>query len=316
MATSGSINLTASRDDVITEALELLGVLPEGESPNASQLISCARTFNYMIKALQADGLNLFAMQQQYLFTNKDQSAYTLTSTTTDHYTASFVQTALASDALSGATTITVDSITGISASDKIGVYQDDDTVHWTTVNGAPSGSTVTLTAALTAAASTDAVVYAYTTKANRPMRVLDAVIHHAESDTDIPIFVGSRTEYFNQTDKNTDSRVNTVYYDPQVTTPKLYVWPQSDDERDYLKLYVQRTLDDLDAASDDMDFPQEWFLFLAYRLALLIAPKYGKPLESMSVLSQIAEQEYERVRGFDAENVSVFLMPDLSNGR
>lgn len=316
MATSGSINLTASRDDVITEALELLGVLPEGDVPNAAQLTSCARTFNYMIKALQADGLNLFAMQQQYLFTQADQSAYTLNGSTTDHYTTRFVETALSADAVSGATSITVDLITGILDADKIGVYQSDGTVHWTTVSGAPSGSTVTLAAALTAAANTDAVVYAYTAKAGRPMRLLEATVHHAASNTDIPIFVGSRTEYFSQTDKATDARVNTVYFDPQVATPKLYVWPQSDDERDYLKLYVQRTLEDLDAATDEVDFPQEWFLFLSYRLALLIAPKYGKPLESMSVVSQIAEQEYERVRGFDAENVSIFLMPDLSNGR
>lgn len=310
MATSGSINLTATRDDIITEALELLGVLPEGESPNSAQLTSAARTFNYMVKAWQADGLNLFAMQQAFLFTNKDQSAYTLNSTTTDHYTASFVETALAADAASGATTITVDSITGISASDKIGVYQDDDTVHWTTVSGAPSGSTVTLAAALTAAASDDAVVYAYTDKADRPMRVLEATVHHASSGTDIPVHIGSRTEYFEQTDKNTDSRVNTVYYDPQVTAPKLYVWPQSDDERDYLKLYVQRTLDDLDAASDDVAFPQEWFLALAYGLATLLGPKHGKPLTSLAPLSEIAKQEYERVRGFDDEHVSVYLMP------
>lgn len=316
MATSGSINLTATRDDIITESLELLGVLPEGESPNASQLTSSARTFNYMIKAWQADGLNLFAMQEVFVFTNKDQSAYTLNSSTTDHYTASFVKTALSADALSGATSITVDSITGISNGDNIGVYQDDDTVHWTTVNGAPSGSTVTLTTGLTAAASDDAVVYAYTSKATRPMRVLEAVIHHGESNTDIPVFVGSRTEYFSQTDKETDSRVNTVYYDPQVASPTLYVWPQSDDERDYLKLYIQRTLDDLDTASDDVDFPQEWFLALSYQLAMLLAPKYGKPLESMSVIAQIAASEYERVRNFDAENVSIFLMPDLSNGR
>ena len=306
MPTSGSINLSASRDDIITEALEMIGVLGEGDSPNANQLTSAARTLNYMIKSWQADGINLFAVQQAYLFLIKNQSSYSLISSTTDHYTASFVETTTSAAASSGASTITVTSATGISASDKIGVYQDS-TMHWTTVNGVPSGTTVTLTAALTADVASGAVVYAYTSKANRPMRVLEAVVH---DDFDVPIHIGSREEYFNQSDKGTDSRVNTVYYDPQVTTPKLYVWPQTDDERHYLKLYIQRTLEDFDAAADVPDFPQEWYLPLAYNLAVLIAPKHGKTRTSLETIFSLAEREYQRVKGFDTESTSIFLAP------
>ena len=307
MPTSGSINLSASRDDIITEALEILGVLGEGVSPNSDQITSAARTLNYMVKAWQADGINLFAVQQVYLFLIKNQSAYSLIGTTTDHYTASFVETTTSAAASSGATTITVTSATGISASDKIGVYQDS-TMHWTTVNGAPSGSTVTLTAALTADVASGAVVYVYTSKANRPMRILEAVAN--DSGFDIPIHIGSREEYFNQSDKGTDSRVNTVYYDPQVTAPKLYVWPQADDERDYLKLYIQRTLEDFDASADVPDFPQEWYLPLAYNLAVLIAPKHGKSSSVLGDLAALARNEYERVKGFDTEATSIFLAP------
>ena len=307
MPTSGSINLSASRDDIITEALEILGVLGEGVSPNSDQITSAARTLNYMVKAWQADGINLFAVQQVYLFLIKNQSAYSLIGTTTDHYTASFVETTTSAAASSGATTITVTSATGISASDKIGVYHDS-TMHWTTVNGAPSGSTVTLTAALTADVASGAVVYVYTSKANRPMRVLEAVAN--DSGFDIPIHIGSREEYFNQSDKGTDSRVNTVYYDPQVTAPKLYVWPQADDERDYLKLYIQRTLEDFDASADVPDFPQEWYLPLAYNLAVLIAPKHGKSSSVLGGLAALARNEYERVKGFDTEATSIFLAP------
>ena len=306
MATSGSINLSASRDDIITEALEILGVLAEGTTPSAAQLTSCARTLNYMIKAWQADGINLFAVQQVYLFLIKNQSAYSLISTTTDHYTASFVETTTSAAALSGASSIVVTSATGISASDKIGVYQDS-TMHWTTVNGAPSGSTVTLTAPLTADVASGAVVYAYTSKAKRPMRVLESVIH---DENDTPIHVGSREEYFNQSGKDTDGRVNTIYFDPQVETPKLYVWPQTDDERHYLKLYVQRTLDDVDSAVNEVDFPQEWYLPLAANLAVLLGPKYGKSLNMLAAISAMADREYQRVSGFDTEAVSIFLAP------
>ena len=308
MPTSGSINLSASRYDIITEALEILGVLGEGVSPNADQLTSAGRTLNYMVKTWQADGINLFAVQQVYLFLIKNQSSYSLIGSTTDHYTAAFVETTTSAAASSGATTITVTSATGISSGDKIGVYQDS-TMHWTTVNGAPAGTTVTLTAALTADVASGAVVYVYTSKANRPMRVLESVVHD-HNGHDVPIHVGSREEYFNQSDKGTDSRVNTVYYDPQVTSPKLYVWPQTDDERHYLKLYIQRTLEDFDASADVPDFPQEWYLPLAYNLAVLIAPKHGKSSSVLGDLAALARNEYERVRGFDTEATSIFLGP------
>jgi len=62
MATSGSIDFAATRDDIITEALEQLGALGEGESPNAAQLASCGRTLNMLVKAWQGEGLNLFAL--------------------------------------------------------------------------------------------------------------------------------------------------------------------------------------------------------------------------------------------------------------
>jgi hypothetical protein len=46
-------------------------------------------------------------------------------------------------------TDLTVAAITGVASGDIIGILLDDGTTHWTTVNGAPSGSTITITAAL-----------------------------------------------------------------------------------------------------------------------------------------------------------------------
>jgi hypothetical protein len=44
--------------------------------------------------------------------------------------------------------------VTGVATTYNIGVQLDDGTFQWTTVNGAPSGSTVTLTAVLTDSAA------------------------------------------------------------------------------------------------------------------------------------------------------------------
>ena len=305
MATSGSIDFSATRDDIITESLELLGVLGEGEAANTDQLTSCARSLNMLVKTWQAEGLNLFAMQQAYLFLEVDTSSYLLPGA---HWTTSFSETTLAADAALGASTITVASAANISDADFIGIYQDG-TMLWTTVNGAPAGAVVTLTDVLTAAASSGAVVYSYTTAATRPMALLEAVVHQFNS-TDLPIEIVSRQEYHYQPLKTTDGRVVEIYYDPQVAAGRLYVWPESDDPRNYLKINVQRTLDDLDDAADDVDFPQEWFLPLAYNLAMALIPKYGTDKQRAAQIGSLATHWYDMALGFDREQVSVMFAP------
>lgn len=75
-------------------------------------------------------------------------------------YVSNGTSTALSANAAASAASITVSSINGFSSGDHIGVALDDATQHQTTINGAPSGSTITLTDALpSAAASGNAVV-------------------------------------------------------------------------------------------------------------------------------------------------------------
>ena len=50
MTTSGSSDFSVSRDDIITEALQQLGVIGEGGTPSANQLTDMSRLLNMMIK--------------------------------------------------------------------------------------------------------------------------------------------------------------------------------------------------------------------------------------------------------------------------
>lgn len=272
---SGSINYTASAHSIITEALEQLGVLSEGDTPNQAQIDSCIRTLNMMIKSWQSRKPHLFTLKQFILFPKKNQRKYSLASTTSDHFVTSYTQTALSADANSSATTISVDSISNISDGDYIGVEVDDDVVHWTTVNGSPSGSTITLTDGLSDSASEDGAVFAYTSKANRPMKIYQA-IERTKDTNDNTIEVITYEKYKDLSNKTTDGRVNQIYYDPQVGTGLLYVWPEPSIETNAIVMWSQRTIDDFDATTDDVAFPQEWYLALSFNLARYLAPKYG----------------------------------------
>ena len=312
MATSGSIDFVVTRDDVITEALELCGVLGEGESPNSDQLSSSSRTLNMLVKTWQANGLNLFAVQRLYVFLEKNKHEYTLNNSG-DHFTTSFVSTAINGAVSSGSSSITVDDASSILDSDNIGIKLDDGTMQWTTVNGAPSGNDITLSASLTDDVNDGATVYAYTSKANRPMKILEGYVHSDSSDT--PVEQVSRRTYWELSDKTDDGQVNQFYYDSQVSSPVLYVWPETDNVSDYLILHVQRTLEDFDAASDDADFPQEWYLPLAYNLAAILVPKYGVHPTQAKMINTWAQYYYRMAWEFDMEfGASVTFEPDLRN--
>lgn len=309
MATSGSIDFSISRDDIIEEALMHLGALGEGQAPSADQLTDHARTLNIMVKAWQNRGLNLWAIQRLTMALEEGKKEYILG---TDHIAESFTRTELSADAASGASTISVDSATGISNGYYIGVEQDDGSMHWTTVNGAPSGTTVTLTSALTDEASTDNQVYVYSSKYNAlgTKEILQAYIRDKDLN-DTPIFISSRTDYHNLAVKGTDGQVHTVYFQPNLTAGYIYVYPEADNETDTLEFVVKRTLEDFDAAGDTPDFPQTWYEALYLGLAYRLARVYGKSLEDRKELRDAAEEALWMAESNDIEHgTSIFFQP------
>ncbi len=311
MAISNSIDFIVDNTDIVTEALELLGVLGEGETPNSAQMTSSSRTLNMMVKNWQAEGLNLFAVRTQYLFPRKNQALYALGDTTTDHFTEQFNRTRTTAAAIAGANVIEVEDVAGITGSVNIGIASGTD-VQWTTVSGSVSGSDVTLTDTLTLDIPVGSIVYTYAQKASRPMKVLEGFIRLARSNTDIPLGNISRRRYNRLSVKATQGIVNQFYYDPQIAAGNLSLWPTTDDESNIITLFVQRTLSDLDSGTDNPEYPQEWYMPLAYNLALHLAPKYGIPPQDYAMVERQAITLYERAMGFDEElYTSVYFAVD-----
>ena len=314
MATSGSIDFTVTAEEIITEALELLGVLGEDETPSTGQLTSSMRTLNMLTKSWQADGLNLFSVKRLFLFIEKEKVSYELSSSTQDHFTTAFFETTTTVAASSGASTITVEDATDISTGDFIGIYNTNAELQWTFVDGAPVSNVVTLFATLDFDVDEGSVVYNYpaTNTANRPMLVLEAY-NQIFNATAIPLDLISRVDYYELTNRTTGGVINQVYYDPQIGTgANLFVWPTGDDERNFLELLTQRTLEDFDSSVDNPDYPQEWYMPLATNLARALAPKYGTPQMDYSRLMQQAREWYTMAKGFDSEiGTSMYIRPD-----
>lgn len=69
---------TISKFDIITESLEILGVLGEGEEPNNDQVESCNRTLTSIIKAWQTEGINIWAVDNLEIPIEEGKQSYTI----------------------------------------------------------------------------------------------------------------------------------------------------------------------------------------------------------------------------------------------
>jgi len=314
MATSGDISLTITRDDIITEALELLGVLEAGVSPNSDDLTSAARSLNFIIKAWQTDGLQVFTVKRGYLFLERSQHEYEL-STTGDHWTYEYKSTTLAADAAASQAQIDVTDITDMEVGGYFGLELDDGTVVWDTIATLDGGTLLSLTSNLDSIASSGNTVMYHTSKADEPMGVVEASLRN-ESLNDRPLEVMSRQEWSELSNKTYDGSVTQVYFDDRVTPPMLFTWPESAQDFDIIVLWIKRVTESFVTANDNPDFPQQWFYPLATNLAVAIGPKFGTPAtnKNFAEVKRQAVEWYEKAQNYDSgPEANVQLQPELS---
>ena len=316
MATSGSVDFSITRDNIITEALQLIGVIGEGETPSTNQKSDCSRSLNMMTKFWMADGMNLFVNQEIVLFPIKGQRQYTFGGSSVDRMTkeSEVITTKLNGSHSSSATALTVDSTTGMAVGDVIGVVTDSSGIHFSTITVVGSSTTLTIADALDDGCSDNDRVYTYTTAFTQKILNVNNAWVRSTEDTDIPINVISRQEYVDLSKKTESGRINQLYFDPQVTTANMNVWPVPDDSHtnERIHLYVTRAYEDFDGVTNESepDFPQEWYLPLCWGLAVIIAPKYGVTAHKYQELLAVSSSLKQQCDDWSTEKESLFLLP------
>lgn len=306
MGTSGSVDFNSTRDEIIKDALTLCRAIDPDETVPSAKITQATRFLNRMTKAFAAKGLHLWTEEKGILFLDKGTDLYTFpTAYATDPE--DFDDTTTSAAASSGASTIAVTAAGNIAAGDFLSIELDSGARQWTTVQSI-SGTTVTLAigTTLTGDVASGNEVIAFTTKVNRPLRIMSA--RRTLSGTDSPIELVSRDEYDDLPNKSGTGLVNEVYYRPKTTTGELYVWPTGDTATDRLSFTYQRPIEDFDSTSNNPDLPVEWHEFLVANLALRIAPSYGVDPSTFKMIRDQAATTEEIVEGFDSEFTSVYF--------
>lgn len=312
MASSGSIDFTRTRNQIIYGALRKCGVGAEGETPTSEQVDNAAADLNGLVKVWQKEGVHLWTLQECVLLLDTSSTYYDLGASGDRYVTAdSLVSTTITADAALGASTLTLASVTGISTTYAIGLVQDDDTIHWTTVNGAPAGLVVTLTAVTTAAATSGNKVYVYSALAARPLGIEQARIQ-TDSTSETEMAILSSDDYFSIANKSATGVPNQFYYRPSLTNGRMYIWPVSETVDYKINVTARRPIEDFDASADTPDLPQEWVQPLIWCLAEEIKMEYGVDPITSAEIKQKSIEWYERVSNFDIDESDIVINIDL----
>lgn len=314
MTTSGSTDYNNNRAIIISTAYQIIQQYGAGETIATEDDSYANVILNQIAKMLPAYDGFLWKRQIGYVFLDSSKITYSLGNLTgDDNATDSYRSTTLTAALSSSGTSLTVDSITGISANQNIGIMLDDASLYWTTVSGTPSGSTVTIASATNESVSAGNRIFTYTTKLARPLKIVRAFRReYTGTDyNDIPIKKTALIDYIGLTNKAEGNSVLQFVYSRKLTSGLMYTWPVENSGQAIMGILYDQQVEDFDAASDTPDFPQYWLLPLSYLLAYYLSPSFGIVGETRAEIKSDAFDLLKTALEYDADDENIKIEVD-----
>ncbi len=258
MTTSGSSDYSTNRNGIIQEAYELGGIVRTGQALTGAQLAKGSRVLNAMVKAWMASGIHIWTVSEAVLIPQASQIAYDLGTSSTDHATlaSDYVETALAADAASGATSVTVDDDDGIADNDKLAIVLDDGTVQFTQVNGTPSANVVSFDNAMTDSAGSGAKIMAYTNALVRPIKIVAVRRKNLSSGYVTNLTRLERLDYQALANKDSEGLPSQYFYDPALALGRLFIYQRETSISEIINFTCHHTIEAFDTAANNPDLP------------------------------------------------------------
>jgi hypothetical protein len=327
MPLSSSFTFTIVRDDVISEAMKNIGALGEGEVATAGEVSDCALKLNMMVKQWMgtqdfAPGLKMWTRQRGDLFLSSTKHKYILGGSNSDAWaggvstsTALYTQNQTNATAAAGTNFLNFTNQTSISVNDYLVVVVQND-IFVTQAIAPVTAGTVTLAANLPANANTGAYVWNYSVRAQRPLQLdfrTSTVSLRDITNSDTPLNFMTLQEYEALPNKAMSTYLTdptTVYYESQIGSGlyaptiggggALYLDGFPQDVTKHLHIVYMRPVMDVVNPSDNLEYPQQWYLALCWGLSKQIAPMFDaewtRDMEDnyQTALSMAREQDSE----------------------
>lgn len=315
MTTSGTVSFSVTRDDIILKALTDLGVVAEGQTPNAYQTSKAAMNLNMLVKAWQgqadgAPGLKVWSRKRGSLVLDPTKSVYSLGPTSTDRWASNLTRTTIAANCATGATAIPITSTAGMTNGDQFGVLLQNGQIYWTTATF--SGSTATIPSpGLPSPAIANGFVYDYTALQIQPLEIVTGSLVDS-SNTKIPLqrlTVQTLEGLPTNMDPNTASDPLAYYYERQLGNGMLYLNTYPADLSKYLHFVFLSPIQDFNEATDTPDYPQNWYLALSSGLTVISGPTFQRPVTQD--MKDIAAMALTIAKNQDPETSQLFFQPE-----
>jgi hypothetical protein len=140
------------------------------------------------------------------------------------------------------------------------------------------------------------------------PVKILTASLRNSSSQ-DTPLRMMNLAEYESIGNKSASGDPTAIYYERRLTEGKLYTNVKPSDATKTIRFVYLQPLEDVDANTNDLDFPPEYLLPIAHQLGLNLAPKFDLPLTDVHVA--VAQSSAALVQTFEPETVNAYFEPD-----
>lgn len=311
MTTSGDSTFNPAVTFIMRQALLQVSAISEDEQPTPGMYDDTIFQLNAFVMGLQMTGLHVWTEEEGILFTQTGRVHYSLPGFGVHVCdAASYIQNEVAQAAAAGAYTLILDDATGVADGDNFGVQLSTGVAFWSTVNGTPSGNTVTIDDPLpTGGVAQGGWIWAYPPSAaiGRALKIPNARrlqwSTQSSSLNETPLQVWSRQEYMDQPNKGSPGTYTAFFYAPKMLVGDLYLWPAPVDCNAALRFTWYRPLQDFLTPDNTMDFPQEWVNPLMWGLAREIMPAYDVPPARAAMIEKMADRYLDAATGWDRES-------------
>lgn len=312
MASSGIYTFTTTRDEIIRQAALMVGAPAAGGTMMARTVMDFAHQLNAIVKRWEAKGIHLWTESEATLFPVPGQVRYSMGNGATDHVAETVYETTLSGSEALGQTTLSVTSIANMADNMIIGIMLDSGVLHWSAINGAPGGGTVTIDDALPSAAASGRKVYFYSSRIQRPLKIVDYRKHEISSALEIPVLLAARFDYFNMTDKASAGEMQMAYFESRRLAGNIYLYKVPSTVTHLLKFTWYKPLEIFGDADDNPDLPAEWTQALEYNLAVAMLPQYpGKKQNEINLMIGLAQKYEQDLAGWDREPEGIQIQVD-----
>ncbi len=201
-----------------------------------------------------------------------------------------------------------------LAGGDFIGIQQDDNTRHWTTVVEVLTSMTLEIDTGMPSVSATNSIVYSYADGLVRPLHMYNPRSATSGTNFELPIErMWARKDYMQQPIKDTTGTVLQAYYNPQLGQGELRVWPTAANINDTFLFTYDDPFIVLETQIEDPNIPAEWAMALQYGLEKKLLGSYTVPPDRVARVEAMAERTLTDARA-DGSPYNMRISPNFRN--